>query len=80
MAEKESVTNMYEQLKSVHGVAAVDKSTVGCWALWIAICEKGQVALSNMCHSVQPTTLVTQALLQWADELIWNDWSTVLLP
>jgi len=33
MAEKESVTNMYEQLKSVHGVAAVDKSTVGCWAL-----------------------------------------------
>jgi uncharacterized membrane protein YiaA len=48
MAEKESVTNIYEQLKRVHGVDAVDKSTVGCWALRIAISEKGQVALSNM--------------------------------
>lgn len=70
MAEKESVTNIYEQLKSVHGVSVVDKSTVGCWALRIASSEKGQVALSNMCHSVQPTAVVTQALLQQADELI----------
>jgi hypothetical protein len=31
------------------------------------------VVLSNMCHSVQPITVVTQALLQQADELIWND-------
>lgn len=70
MAEKESVTDIYEQLKSVRGVNAVDKSTVGCWALRIASSEKGQVVLSNMCHSVQPTTVVIQALLQQADELI----------
>ena len=63
MAEKESVTNIYEQLKSVHGLDAVEKSTIGCWALRIASSEKGQVALSNMCCSVQPTTVVTQAFL-----------------
>jgi hypothetical protein len=70
MAEKESVTNIYKQLKRLHGVDAFDKSTVGCWALQIASSEKGQVVLSNMCRCVQPTTLVTQALLQQADELI----------
>ena len=70
MAEKESVTNIYEKLKSVHSVDAVDKSTVGCWALRIASSEKGQVALNNMCPSVQQRTVVTQALLQQADELI----------
>jgi len=74
VAEKESVTNIYEQLKSVHGVDAVDKSTIGFWwALRTASSGKGQVALSNMCRSVQPTTVVTQALLQQADELIQND-------
>jgi hypothetical protein len=69
VAEKESVTNIYAELKSVHGVDAVD-NTVGCWALQIASSEKGQVAFSGMCCSVQPTTVVTQAFLQQADELI----------
>jgi hypothetical protein len=41
---------------------------VGLYELQIS--EKGQVALSNMCCSVQPTTVITQAFLQQADELI----------
>jgi hypothetical protein len=34
---------------------------------------KGQVELSDACSSGRPTTAVTQAVLQRADELIGND-------
>jgi hypothetical protein len=57
-------------IKKVHGVNAVDTDTVGCWASKIASFEKGQVVLSNMCRSVQPITLVSQAVLQQANDLI----------
>lgn len=70
VAEKKSVTNMYEQLKSARGVDAVDKSTLGFWAILIASSEKGQVILSNMCRPVQPATVVTQGLLKQTDDLI----------
>jgi len=43
-------------------------SVVGLYEL--AISEKGQMTLSNMCRTVQATTVVTQALLQQTDELI----------
>jgi hypothetical protein len=52
---------------------AGDKSTVSRWASRIAGSEKGQAELSDAPRSGRPTTAVTPALLQRADELIRKD-------
>jgi hypothetical protein len=51
VAEKESVTNIYQQLKNVYGISAIDKSTCSHWASEVAGSEKGQVELSDACCS-----------------------------
>jgi hypothetical protein len=60
-------------VKNVYGDNAVDKSTVSHLASRIAGSEKGQAELSDAPHSGRPTTAVTPALLQHADELIRKD-------
>jgi hypothetical protein len=73
VVEKESVTNIYRQLKNVYGDNSVDKSTVSRWASRIAGSEKGQAELSDALLSGRPTSAVTLASLQHADELIRKD-------
>jgi hypothetical protein len=73
VAEKESVTNIHRQLKNVYGDNAVDKNTICHWASQIAGSEKSQAELSDTPRSGRPTTAVTPALLQCADEPIRKD-------
>lgn len=70
---KESVTNIHKGLKNIHSVNAVNKRTGNRCSSWIAGSEKGQAQLTNARRSAQPTTAVTQLLLQRADELTPND-------
>ena len=70
VAEKESVMSIHRWLNYVYCLSAVDKSTVSCWASQISGSEKDQAELSDICHSGEPTTTVTWALLQRAGELI----------
>jgi hypothetical protein len=60
-------------VKNVYGDSAVDKSTVSRWASQIAGSEKGQAELGDIPRSGRPTTAVTPALLQRADEQIRKD-------
>lgn len=59
VANKESVMNIHKRLKNVCSVNGIDKSTFGCWALLITGSEKGQVELSDACHSGWSTEGVT---------------------
>jgi hypothetical protein len=75
---RKGISNKHSQaVKNVNGDNAVDKSTVSRCASRIVGSEKGQVELSDAPCSGRPTTAVTLALLQCADELLRNDrWIT----
>jgi hypothetical protein len=65
--------NIYKQLKSVYSVRAVERSAVKHWPSWFADSKRGHAELSDAHHPGQPTTALTQILLQSAKELIWNN-------
>jgi hypothetical protein len=54
----------------MYSVNVVDKNTVSCWVSQFACSKKDNVELNDAHFSGWPTTAVTQALLQHADELI----------
>jgi hypothetical protein len=69
VAEKKSVTKIHRQLKHFTASMLLIKCTAAHWASKIT----GQVELSNAHCSGQPTTTVTQALLQHAHEVMQTD-------
>jgi hypothetical protein len=71
---REGISSEHSQVvKKVCMVSVLLISTVSCWASQISGSKKDQEELSDTCHSGEPTTTVTVALLQHAGELIWSD-------
>jgi hypothetical protein len=72
VAEKESVMNIHKQL-NMCSVSAVDKSTFSCCTSRFTGSEKGQMKLSDACHSGLSMTAVTWASLWCAGELVQHN-------
>jgi transposase len=73
LAGNESIKNIHSSLTNVYGDMAVDKSTVSRWAKRLTSSEQGEGNVSDLPRSGRPSTGVTPATMQRADNHIQND-------